>query len=106
MAGFATAVLTAFYSLQTQLSGLLGYTVTDRPLISDLLDHLMEPPITDCAIYPGTEMFTLDDLTRAVERRRDQFLAETGVVLTRQDVPITPASRVSLPDIVIDVRRL
>src|SRR5947207_12105179 len=53
-AGFATAASTAFYLLQTQLSGLLGYTVTDRSVILDLLDHLMEPPITDWVTYLGT----------------------------------------------------
>src|SRR2546425_3363357 len=105
-ATFATTAATAFYELQTQLASLLGYTVTDRSVISDLLCHLMEPPIANWASYPGTEMFTLEDLTRAVERRRDQFLAETGVVLTRADVPIAPAGRIDLPDTVIDVRRL
>ena len=105
-AGFATTASTAFYALQTQVAGLLGYTVTDRDVISDLLDSLMEPPITGWSLYPGTEMFTLNDLSDALTRRRDQFLAETGVVLTRQDVPIPPAGRVDLPDTVIDVRRL
>jgi hypothetical protein len=105
-ASFTTVASTAFYLLQTEAAGLLGYTVTDRDVISDMLDCLMEPPITDWTVYPGTEMFTLDDLSGALTRRRDQFLAETGVVLTRADIPIAPAGRIDLPDTVVDVRRL
>jgi hypothetical protein len=105
-AGFATTASEPFYALETELPGLMQRNVTDRDLITDLLDHLMEPPITDWTIYPGTEMFTLSSLAEAVSRRRQQFLAETGVVVSRQEVAIPAAGRVDLPDTVIDVRRL
>ena len=55
-------------------------------------------------------MFDLSDVTRALQHRRDQFLAETGIVISRSTPSTlfdpTPISRVGLADTIIDVRRV
>lgn len=103
---FATTSGTAFYDITTEIPSLLGYTVTDRDIIKSLQYHLLESA-TSQAAWSGTEMFTLDDLRYAVERRRNQFLSDTGTVLTRSliNVASPPIGRQPLPDTVIDVRR-
>ncbi len=104
---FNTVSGTAFYDIPSSItSGLLNYTVTDRDVIKALQYNLLESASSQTA-WGGTEMFTLADLTRAIERRRDQFLQETGCNLTHstQAVPPPPIGRVSLTDDVIDVRR-
>jgi hypothetical protein len=52
-------------------------------------------------------MFTNQDLVSALQKRRDQFLLETGSVITHfvQPGAQTTDGRVALPDTVIDVRR-
>jgi hypothetical protein len=106
---FNTVANTIFYDLPTQFASQLGYTLTDRNLITDIEYHFQEPPTTAWAGgWTGTDMFTMNDLALALQRRRDQFLVDTGVVITRT----TPASgapsggRITLADTVIDVRRL
>lgn len=109
---FATAANTAFYDICSlldngalTLSKILSFTITDRDLIKELQFALMEKA-TSQSVWPGTEMFTLDDLTQAIQRRRDQLLVETGTVLTNSqvNVPSVPISRVPLVDTTIDVR--
>lgn len=103
---------TAFYTITTQTAGsptltsLLGYTVNDRDLIQMLQYHLLESAASQVA-WAGTDMFTLDDLRYAIQRRRDQFLADTGCVVTRstQAVASPPSGRQTLADTIIDVRR-
>ena len=104
------AVGQAFYDLKDVATDLCDRLVTDRDLITALCYELLEPPVdwtATPAVWAGTEMFTLDDLTNAIQRRRDQFLLETGTVLGVRTVPVPPApiGRVSLPEAVADVRR-
>jgi hypothetical protein len=103
---FDTAAGVAFYDLSTAVPSQLGYSVTDADLVSAMEYHLLEPATP--AAYSGTSMFTQTDLVGALERRRNQFLAETGAVLTYytpQVVP-TPSGRIALQDSIIDIRRL
>lgn len=108
----STVAGTAFYAITAQtygsptLASLVGYTVTDRNLVRDIEYHLLEPA-TDGSTYTGTAMFTLNDLRYAIQRRRDQFLADTGCVVTRstQAVASPPSGRQQLTDTIIDVRR-
>ena len=105
-AQFVTVAATPFYDLPTQFPTLLPRTLTDRDLILDLQYALIETP--DATLWNGTDMFTLDELAKALERRRNQFLAETASVLTRT-LPVIGApagGRFSLTDSVVDVRRL
>lgn len=103
---------TAFYTITTQtygsptLTSLLGYTVADRDLIQTMQYHLLESAASQ-SIWGGTSMFTLDDLRYAIQRRRDQFLADTGCVVTRSlvNVALPQSGRQILADTIIDVRR-
>jgi hypothetical protein len=109
---FNTVANQPFYDLtgaSPQMAALLAYTVTDQQLITEMCYQLMEPPpVVWAGGWVGSEMFTLDDLTQAIQRRRDQFLSETGSVLTRSviNAPSTPVGRVPLSGAVIDVRRV
>lgn len=106
-ASFSTSALTFHYDLPTALPAAVGYTVTDRSLINAIQHHLQEPATSSWAGgWTGTAMFTLDDVASALQRRRDQFLVETGIVVSRSAYTYTPAAgRVTLLDSSMDVRR-
>ena len=95
-----------FYDLPTVIPALRAYTVTDRDLVTDMEYALMEPPTP--TVWTGTSMFTLGDLTGAIQRRRDQFLRETGAVVTRAVLVVTPdaAGRFTLPSNILTIRRM
>lgn len=97
---------TAFYSLDTELPNILGYTVTDYYLIQCLQYSLLES-VASQQSWSGTEMFALSDLVESIERRRNQFLSDTGIVLTRSLMDVSPSSigRHHLDQSIIDVRR-
>lgn len=105
---FNTVAATSFYYLPAQLSTLLPYAVTDRATINLMQYHLLEPATSVWAGgWTGTEMFTMDDVTKALQRRRDQFLVDTGVVCTQSTTafPAPPIGRVTLADTIMDLRR-
>src|SRR5437899_2215976 len=104
---FTTTSGTAWYDLPTQLSDtLLTYSVTDRDIIQALQYHLLESASTQSS-WPGTAQFTYSQVTSAIQRRLNQFLSDTGVVVNRSiDSTSTQNSRRSVPDTVIDVRRV
>lgn len=97
-----------FYDLTQQSNSLIPYTVTDQQLESLLAYNLIEKQPSPPGTWIGTDQFTITDLTNALQRRRDQFLVETGMVLSRSIVSgiIPGVGRVNLPDNIIDVRRL
>jgi len=97
-----------WYDLTQQEGTLIPYTQTDSDLISVMLYHLLEPQLNGSGQYVGTDMFTLADFTAAMQRRRDQFLLETGMITGRSviNLPGPPVNRVSLVDTIIDVRRV
>ena len=101
---------TAFYDITTLQNGssqnLLAYSVTDRNLIEIIQYHFLESASSQSS-WTGTEMFTLNDLRYAIQRRRDQFLADTGIVVTRSVITVvSPAiGRETLTDSIMDVRR-
>lgn len=106
-ASFNTSANTRFYNLASSLSTELGYTVTDRDMILIMQYHLLEVASSQSS-WSGTNMFTLDDFRYALQRRRDQFLADTGCVVTHSDISVDPApsdGRVNLAETIIDVRR-
>src|SRR4029077_11076977 len=93
--------------LPTVLPTTRGYHVTDADLITEMQYALMEPPTP--TMWTGTEQFTLQDLIRTLQQARDQFLRETGAVLTRSSVPTftpNPDGRVSLSDQILQLRRV
>jgi hypothetical protein len=103
-ATFPTTFLESFYDLQVETT-ILAPTITAQALVADLQMRLMEPvtPTT----WTGTEQFTLADLTTAVQRRRDQFLLETGQILTHRHLNGVTGGipRVDLPSSIISLRR-
>jgi hypothetical protein len=96
-----------FYDLTTDLSGnLLAQTVTNGDLVYDLQLALMEPT-APFGTWTGTDQFTLQQLSDAIQRRRDQFLRETGYYQTHAEIVVTmPANgRYQLSEDVLIVRR-
>jgi hypothetical protein len=102
---FDTAAATPFYDLKTVCPGICGYTVTDAALVSVIEYHLLEPATPTA--WTGSGQFTLSDVVTALQRRRDQFLLETGMVLTRTTPIVNPVmgGRVPLDESIITVRR-
>lgn len=97
---------TAYYDLPTELPTQLAYNVTNQDLLYEIEYHLLEPPT---AAWTGTEQFTSNDILKAVQRRRNQFLMETGVRNDYREyifVAVPFLGRYELEDDVIDVRRL
>jgi hypothetical protein len=80
--------------------------VLSRDLIGTIQYHLLEP--FSPGVWTGTGQFTLDKLTAATQRRRDQFLLETGMIVSRdiEFLPPPPATRIILGDRTLDVRRV
>jgi hypothetical protein len=106
-ASFVTSAGVAFYditSINAAFTALLGYALTDQSLLTTIQGHFLEPASSDS--WAGTDQFTLDDVQNALEKRRDQFLAETGVRVTRSIQATVTGDREDLPDTLIDLRRL
>jgi hypothetical protein len=100
----------AFYDLPTVLQNGSGefirsYNVTDANLVNTIEYHLLEPVTIP---WTGTAQFTLADVVAGLQRRRDQFLIETGSVISQSTLPVppTPIGRFTLPDTVIALRRM
>lgn len=102
---FDTTAGTTWYDLPTMLPTIMGYSVTDSDVVKSIQFHLMEPATGTS--WTGSEMWTLADVTAAVQRRRDQFLAETGRVVSHETQAVSPppVGRVVIPDTTIDIRR-
>lgn len=95
-----------FYDLPALLPAERGYTVTNWDLISEIQYALLEPPTPSA--WSGTSQFTLADVNSAVVGRRDQFLQQTGAVLTRSvTAHAAPAAtgRIDLAETTLTVHR-
>lgn len=104
---FSTIANQAFYDLPTVATAVRGYTLRVQDLITRLQDHLLEPPTP--TVWTGTVQYVLDDLTAALNHRRDQFLLETGAVLTATTLTVgapPPQGRIALPESFSTIRRV
>jgi hypothetical protein len=104
---FVAIMAQPFYDLPTVIPTLRGMTVTNWDLVADLQAALLEPQAPG-GTWTGTDQFTLEQLTLAIQRRRDQFLRETGAVLTRTETFYAAAvatGRYALDEHVSIVRR-
>ena len=101
---FNTVANTIFYDLEVQISTTRDFTIYDRELVAEIQFHFLEPATPTA--WSGTEQFVLSDLTAALQRRRDQFLAETGIHLTRATQAQGATGTVTLPETTIDLRRM
>lgn len=104
---FTPSQATTFYDItdQSQMPNTLRpLTLTDRSVYSLIQYHLLEA----IAWNPWTgvsNQFGPNDLIGAVQRRRDELLSATACSIQRRTVPAV-AGRITLPDTVIDVRRM
>jgi len=102
---FNTSANQPFYLLQNEFPALLAYTVTDTQLMTEIQYQLLEPATGTS--WTGSDQFSFDQITNAMQRRRNQFMVETGAVLNHPTSGIAPLpfGRFPLDDTVIDVRR-
>ena len=103
---FNTTAATVFYDIATVPGSLVPRTVTDRDIFQAIEYALLEP-ITASG-WAGSEQFNDADIISAIERRRNQFLLETGAVLQHSTLfsGLPANGRVDVADTVIDVRRV
>lgn len=104
---FSTTAGVRWYDIPATLPALRAYTVTDVQILTQIEYHLMEPPTG--ATWTGSEMFSVSDILAAIQRRRDQFLNESGsVIVTKQDFGVfDPVDGIiTFQDTVIDIRRI
>jgi hypothetical protein len=88
-------------------AAMLGYNITDRDVITSIEYSLLEPITTNWTNWTGSDQFTLDDITRAIERRRNQFLSIITSHITHSQVycPVGDG-RIRLSDSIIDILRV
>jgi len=104
---FNTIANVSFYNLTTILpAGVFDYNITDRQQIAVMLYQLLERQLVANA-WNGTEQFNLPQVVGALERRRDQFLADSGCVISRSLIVSAPnpSGRIPLPEGISDIRR-
>jgi len=89
-----------WYDIPFLIGTLRGYNATDTSVYQQICYHLLEP-ITG----PVSVQYTIDDIVSAVQRRRDELLSITSCTQTVLTVGAV-AGRITLPDAVIDVRRM
>lgn len=101
---FETVAGRPFYDLATAIPILCGYAVTATDLLQQMQAHLLEPV---GPTWTGSDQFTLADVVSALERRRDQFRLETGLVQHWDRYPIAPPpdGRIVLDEAIATVRR-
>lgn len=107
---FSTSDGIAFYQLASLLSNYDGdllreQTIRDRSLVSEIEYHLIEPQ--NLTGWSGTDQFTFNQILTAIQRRRDQFLADTACVLSTDSDYVNGGSTgtVVYPDTVVGIRR-
>ena len=105
-ASFVTTLAEPFYDLPTEIPTLRASTVTNWELMTQLEYMLLEPPTP--SVWTGSDQFTLQQLSDAIQRRRDQFMRDTGTVVQRTVVAYAspPADgRITLDESVLIIRR-
>jgi hypothetical protein len=76
-------------------------TVTDAEMFTLMKYHLLEPPTGAM-----TSQFSQDDLTQALQRRRDECIQSSACNMANTVLPSTPNQRsVALPDTNLEVTR-
>lgn len=87
----------------------LSRNTTDQQLVNQIQRYFQEP-VNDFSVsstWAGTEMFTMDDLQQALQRRLYQYLFDTRCVVVERELTVTAGNgRVELPDETIDIVRL
>lgn len=95
----------AFYDLNQKV-GFLNFSVTDAQVINMILACLLEPLLTSS--WTGTGQYSFGQIVYALQSRINRWLEDTGANVTRQIQMVgtgPSASRIFLPEAVLDVRR-
>jgi len=100
---FLLALNTWWYDLSTVSGSVRPYTVTQYDIITQIENHLLEPPTPSS--WTGSAQFGLTQVNNACQRRQDDILGETACTLVRA-LTATAAPRTTLADTVIDIRRV
>ena len=103
---FNTTTANPFYDLSAVSGTLIPYTVTGQALFQQIESLLLEP--VTAGTWNGSEQFTADDISTAIQNSRDQFLLETGARLNHV-AGVTGdilTGRFDLSDTTIDIRRM
>ncbi len=104
---FPTVAGDWWYDIPSQVNSIRPYTVLDNDLITQIEFHLLEPTTSNYPLtWTGSSQFSLDDILGAIQRRRDETLSTTGCTITRSLVGAAQFVRTTLPDTVIDIRRV
>ena len=99
-----------WYDIPSLPNTLRPYVFLDTNIYFEMQWMLLEPA-TGINPWTGSSQFTADDFLNAVQRRRDEVLSVTGCTIARvnpngpRTVPAV-AGRITLPDTVIDIRRM
>ncbi|HKS72062.1 MAG TPA: hypothetical protein VJQ82_02625 [Terriglobales bacterium] len=93
-----------WYDLRTVTGTVLPYQATQYGIITQIENHLLEPPTP--AAWTGSSQFSLNDLLLALQRRQDDVLGSTGCTATDSLVNAAIGIRTILPDSVIDILRV
>lgn len=79
-------------------------TLTDADVYTLIEYHLIEPATG--GTWTGTNQFSIDDLSQACSRRRNEILQATACNMAESIKALTPnTTSVNLTDLVLDVRR-
>lgn len=79
-------------------------TLTDADVYTLIEYHLLEPPTG--STWTGTNQFSINDLSLACSRRRNEILQRAACNMAESSISITPnTSSIQLADTFLDVRR-
>jgi len=80
-------------------------TLLDTDVYTLIEYHLLEPPTG--GMWTGTNQYSINDLSQAMSRRRNEILQAAGCNMSEYAISLTPnTSTVMLSDLVLDVRRV
>jgi hypothetical protein len=102
--GFSTTADVMFYDLFTLIPE-LEPTITDQDILQDI-QRVLQEPVSPTAWLGNPDQFSLAGVVAAIQKRRDKFLVETGLVQNFSLVvgPTPPDGELELDQTTIDVR--
>ena len=105
---FTTTANQNYYALGSFGGSPLADVVTDVEVANNVLAALLEPPLPNTGTWSGTGQFTFSQLQQSMQNRLNRFIGESGRNTTQQLLTgISPLTElVTLPDAVLDVRRV
>ena len=101
---FNTVPLQLTYDLYDEVPS-IAPTITDRNMIVMVEECLQEA--VSSTTWAGTEQFSFAEMVQSIQRRRDKFIVETGIVLQESNpVILAGSTTLNLNQSTIDVRRV